>query len=473
MRDPSDGAEEDGTAGLRGNGRGEASEDPENLGKFSPPDRARSHEKTSLRKPLPSVMARRKDSRSVSLVRFPSPPGIGGFLLSPARQIVDDDAVSGPRDTSMEYVPGSFVDIGYARAVVGEIVGDGGMGTVYRGWLYYAPTGPAAGTAPHEVAIKVLHPSLSGKAHVRRLFLGEAEALQRLHHPNIVQIYGLGERAGQLALVIELVVGEALDDVIARVANRAMPGDMPALPFMRAWHYFQQLLGALAATHALGIVHRDVKPANVLIRRDGFVKLTDYGIARLPSDAPRTSGGLQAGTGAYMSPEQVLGSPLDGRSDLYSAAIVLYEMLTSRTPFDQEGRNELMIRAAQLEERPSPISHWLPEAPAVLDSLFARALAKNADDRFRSAVELGDAFRNALRLPDSAGWQAQQALAKDARQMAEPAARASQPSSLETVADAPTGGVVPAGRGNTQPLPVLDAEKLRKAVTSAYRVGQG
>lgn len=369
----------------------------------------------------------------------------------------------------MEYVPGSFVDIGYARAVLGDVLGDGGMGTVYRGWLYYAPHGPAAGTPPHEVAIKVLHPSLSGKAHVRKLFLGEAEALQRLHHPNIVQIYGLGERAGQLALVIELVDGEALDGVIARVGARAMPGDMPALPFMRAWHYFQQLLGALAATHALGIVHRDVKPANVLIRRDGFVKLTDYGIARLPTEGgPRVSGGLQAGTGAYMSPEQVLGTPLDGRSDLYSAAIVLYEMLTNRTPFDQDGRNELMIRAAQLEEIPAPVSAWLPESPVVLDHLFARALAKSADDRFGSAVELGDAFRHALRLPDSVGWQAQQALAKDARGMAQSAT--ARLDAMPASGFAPPS-MVPSSKGGTRPLPVADAERLRRDVTSAYRVG--
>ena len=360
----------------------------------------------------------------------------------------------------MEYVPGTYVDIGYARAVLGDVIGDGGMGTVYRGWLYYAPDGRHAAVAPHEVAIKVLHPMLSNKPHVRRLFLGEAEALQRLSHPNIVRIYGLGERADQLALVLELVDGDPLDNVIVRVSSRAGPGDMPALPFMRAWHYFQQLLGALAATHALGIVHRDVKPANVLVRRDGFVKLTDYGIARLPTDAPKHAGGLQAGTGPYMSPEQVLGTPLDGRSDLYSAAIVLYEMLTARTPFDQESRNELMIRAAQLEEMPPPITDLLPQAPRVLDQLFARALAKDAAHRFASAVELGDAFRNALRLPDSQGWQAQQALAKGAVEMAR-----EQPS--DTLAG-PSGA--PHGKGGTRPLAGLHAEGLRKAVTSAYRV---
>src|SRR5262249_32087991 len=160
--------------------------------------------------------------------------------------------------------------------------------------------------------------------------------------------HGLADTGGQLALVMELIDGEALDAVIERHVRRAQPGGLPAMPFMRAWHYFQQLLGALAATHALGIVHRDVKPANLLIRRDGLAKLTDFGIARLPADVARSTGGMQPGTGAYMSPEQVNGGQLDGRSDLYSAGIVLFEMLAGRTPFDLPGRNELMVRAAQL-----------------------------------------------------------------------------------------------------------------------------
>ncbi|RYE93745.1 MAG: serine/threonine protein kinase, partial [Myxococcales bacterium] len=258
---------------------------------------------------------------------------------------------------------GGLVEMGWARAIMGQVIGDGGMGTVYRGWLYYNPAGPRAGTPPHEVAIKVLHPSLSSRPHVRKLFLGEAEALASLSHPNIVHFHGLVESQGQLALVLEFVDGEALDTVIERHARRATPGSLPALAFMRAWHYFQQLLGALAATHALGIVHRDVKPANLLIRRDGLAKLGDFGIARLPVDVARSSGGMQPGTGAYMSPEQVDGRPLDGRSDLYSAAIVLYEMLTGRTPFDSDNRNELMIRAAQLDEMPAPITHYVPQAP--------------------------------------------------------------------------------------------------------------
>ncbi|MCC6649188.1 MAG: serine/threonine protein kinase [Polyangiaceae bacterium] len=341
---------------------------------------------------------------------------------------------------------GAVFDLGWGRAVAGDVIGDGGMGTVYRGWLYYNPRGPLAGKEAHPVAIKVLHPALASKPHVLKLFRGEAEALATLSHPGIVRFFALFEAGPVLAIVLELVDGESLDRVIERHVARAVPGGLPAMPFARAWHYFQQLLGALAATHSLGIIHRDVKPANLLIRRDGLAKLTDFGIARLPQDAARSSGGMQPGTGAYMSPEQVLGKPIDGRSDLYSAAIVLFEMLTGCTPFDAPGKSELMIRASQLDDFPPPLSSLVPSAPQVLDRLLSRALAKDPAHRFATAIELGDAFRRAIAIPDTAGWQAQQAMA----------------------AHAPAIVAGPAARGGTLRLPVHEADRMRHAVAQAY-----
>jgi serine/threonine-protein kinase len=351
-----------------------------------------------------------------------------------------------PIRSSGPIASGATVDLGWGRVVVGPVIGDGGMGTVYRAWLYYNPQGPRAGTPPHEVAVKVLHAVLSGRPHVRRLFLGEAEALARLSHPNIVQFQALVE-GDQLGLVLEFVDGEALDQVITRHVSRARPGGLPAMPFLRAWHYFQQLLGALAATHELGIVHRDVKPANLLIRRDGLAKLGDFGIARLPADAARSSGGMQPGTGAYMSPEQVMGQSLDGRSDLYGAAIVLYEMLSGRTPFDNGSRTELLVRAAQCDEYPPPLTQFVPQAPPVIDMLFARALAKDPAHRFPNAIELGNAFRHAIAIPDTSGWQAQQELARGAAGIAGPLR----------------------GKGGTAKVPQYDADRMRAAVAGAYR----
>ena len=340
-------------------------------------------------------------------------------------------------------------DLGWGRVVLGKLIGDGGMGRVHRAWLYYNPQGPRAGQQPHEVAVKILHPAFCGRAEVRKLFMGEAEALARLSHPNIVHYFGLADVQGVLALVIELVEGEALDIVIERHLRRAVPGALPCMPFLRAWHYFQQLLGALAATHALGIVHRDVKPANLLIRSDGLAKLTDYGIARLPSDAPTDPMALQPGTGAYMSPEQVLGQPLDGRSDLYSAAIVLYEMITGITPFEAPELTEIQIRTRQVEAVPPPVSMRVPQAPPVVDHLFARALAKHPGQRFSHAIEMGNAFRQALNLPDTFGWQAQQNFAAHAQSIA---------------------ATTPAmGKGTTQKMEVYQANQMRDAVAGAYR----
>jgi serine/threonine protein kinase len=390
---------------------------------------------------------------------------------------MDDSAIdSGGRPVRRSHEPpverpaprrlaaGATLDLGWGRVVVGEGIGEGGMGVVHRGWLYFHPRGPRAGTSPCEVAIKVLHPTLSARPNVRKLFLGEARALARLSHPNVVAFHGMCDvastpRAGtvrlaegsredaQLAIVIELVDGEPLSTVIERHVARARPGGLPALPFARAWHYFEQLLGALAATHAIGIVHRDVKPANVLIRRDGVVKLGDFGIARMP-EATESTGALQPGTGAYMSPEQVLGRPLDGRSDLYSAAVVLYESLTGAMIFELGERNEFVVRAAQVERPPVPLSRRMPQAPPVLDALLARALAKDPADRFATAIEMGDAFLAALRLPESEGWRAQKRLASSAASIATPVRR---------------------GHAATQRIAPGDADAMRAAVAGAYR----
>jgi serine/threonine-protein kinase len=330
----------------------------------------------------------------------------------------------------------------WGKVVVGERLGEGGMGVVFRGWLYYNPTGPRAGSPAHPVAVKVLHPLLRGRDKVRRLFVSEAAALQRLSHPNIVHFFALAQEHMQLAIVLELVEGLPLSDVIEQHVRDAQAGSIPCMPFVKAWHYFSQLLGALAAIHALGIIHRDVKPSNVLVRTDGVAKLTDFGIAQVPADEVRDTGGMAPGTGAYMSPEQVSGKDLDPRADVYSAAIVLYEMLAGISPFEAPDRNEIMIRAAQLEEAPPPITRLVPQAPPVLDMLMARALAKDRTLRFGSAIEMGEAFRRALGLPESSGWDAQQQFAKKAKaisQVGRPAPTVSDEASEQAAEQLRTG----------------------------------
>lgn len=379
-------------------------------------------------------------------------PHCGRGMLPPAGRISD----------------GAELDLGWGKVVVGARIGEGGMGVVHRGWLYYNPEGPRSGVPAHPVAVKALHPALRGRARPRQLFLDEALALERLSHPNIVHFFGLADDGQQLAIVMEVVEGQALSEIITRKAL-ARQGSLPCLPFARAWHYFSQLLGALASIHAMGIIHRDIKPANLLVRRDGVVKLTDFGIARVPAAAARETGGMAPGTGAYMAPEQVTAGEIDARSDLYSAAIVLYEMLTGVTPFDRPERNELMVRAAQLEEVPQPIRFHVPSAPPVLDLLMSRALAKDKAQRFASALQFGDAFRDALGL-DDVGWGAQQHLARHARvlsqqMLARPSHAHADPSGGE-----PKGADPPLPAENAPPSAARDpqASPLRTAVIAAY-----
>ena len=348
-----------------------------------------------------------------------------------------------PEERAPKIEKGITIDRGYGRFVVDAQIGQGGMAIVWRAWLFYAPNDPRGGQPPQLIALKALQEQVGYREEVRNFFLNEAKALEQLPHPNIVRFFELfswpvpGAKDSAQILAMEYVEGNTLADVIARHIARARlagPTTFPGIPLPRAWYYFQQLLGALAATHAIGVVHRDVKPSNVLIRKDGIVKLGDYGIAYMIN--ANNDGDMVPGTGAYMSPEQCLGHPLDGRSDLYSAATVLYEMLTGRTPFLIEGRSELFVRKEQVTSTPPPIRTFLPNAPPVLDALFSKAFEKDPEKRFSNAIEMGTAFRDALGLPDTEEWRAQ---AEIARQASAPTARAPEPDQplkkMETLRD--------------------------------------
>jgi serine/threonine-protein kinase len=368
--------------------------------------------------------------------------------------------------------PGSEVELGdLGQCVLGHSIGEGGMGVVYRAWLYYNPAGRFAAMPPHPVAIKVLHPLVRGKPRAERLFRHEADVLSKLSHPNIVHYFGMFEQDGELCIAMELVQGESLAELIQRANARG--GALPRLPYAQAWHYMAQLLGALESLHALGIVHRDVKSANLLIRTDDIAKLTDFGIARFPAELARDSGGMAPGTGAYMAPEQVAGGAIDPRADLYAAAIVMFEMLTGTTPFDSPELTELMVRAAQLDEVPPPITRIVPGVPPALDLVFARALAKNRDLRYGSARLLGEAFRLALGLPDSPGWQAQAELSRVAKtlSMVIPQAPEFAPSALPATEYDPPA----TPRLTTQPLAAAveqaqaEAEQYATNVMTAFK----
>jgi eukaryotic-like serine/threonine-protein kinase len=264
-------------------------------------------------------------------------------------------------------------------------VGRGGMGVVYEA---YDPT------ICRRVALKTLCGDvLSGPeadTYIGRL-RREAQAAGRLNHPNIVAVYDFGEepqqpgaRAGRIAYItMEFVDGRELQQLLA--AQERL--DVSAIV-----RIMSQLLDALEYSHKNGVVHRDIKPSNIMLLEDGTVKVTDFGIARIESST-LTRAGAVMGSPSYMSPEQFLGLSIDARSDLYSAGVVLYELLTGEVPFPGSF-STAMHRV--LNETPTPVSALNVHAPKGIDLLLGRALAKKPADRFQSAVEFKQAMVESL-----------------------------------------------------------------------------
>jgi serine/threonine-protein kinase len=250
----------------------------------------------------------------------------------------------------------------------------GGMGTVYRA---------VDETLDREVAIKVLNPELADTKIMRR-FRTEATTLAKLNHPDIATIYEFFRSEDDVLLVMELVRGETLEHICVRLA---------ALPAESAASLTDKVLSALEHAHRAGIVHCDIKPANVMVTEDGGVKIMDFGTARMRGAQHGTVDGYMMGTPAYMSPEQVLGQELDGRADLYAAGIVLYRLLTAKLPFDAE--TAMAVVQKQISEPPTPLHEHREDLPDWCDSILQRALAKSPSDRFQTAEEFREALRKA------------------------------------------------------------------------------
>ncbi|GAA1271229.1 Stk1 family PASTA domain-containing Ser/Thr kinase [Arthrobacter pascens] len=270
------------------------------------------------------------------------------------------------------------------RYELGELIGRGGMADVHRG------TDTRLGRT---VAIKLLRPDLARDPQFQARFKREAQAVAALNHPSIVAIYDTGDHAlpgddhdhvRVPYIVMEFVDGQTLRDLI-----RAKD-----ITIDQAISYTLGVLSALEYSHKAGIVHRDIKPANVMFcRNSDMVKVMDFGIARAMADSSATMTQTQAvvGTAQYLSPEQARGETVDARSDLYSAACLLYEMLTGRPPFI--GESPVSVAYQHVREIPEPASSLNPDVSEALDSVLAKALQKNRVDRFQDAA----AFRRALR----------------------------------------------------------------------------
>jgi beta-lactam-binding protein with PASTA domain/predicted Ser/Thr protein kinase len=226
------------------------------------------------------------------------------------------------------------------------------------------------------VAIKILNDRHANDESFVERFRREAKNAAGLSHPNIVSIYDRGEAEGTYYIAMEYLDGRSLKELlIAR-------GPMPIADTI---HHTRQILNALRFAHKKGVVHRDIKPHNVMVDGDGRLKVTDFGIARAGA-SQMTEAGAIVGTAQYLSPEQARGAAVDQRSDLYSIGVVLYEMLTGHLPFTGESPVEIAMK--HLSDTPRPPSSIRPEIPPDLDMVVLRALAKNPDDRFQTAEEM-------------------------------------------------------------------------------------
>src|SRR6266508_6039863 len=271
---------------------------------------------------------------------------------------------------------------------VSKLIGAGGMGEVYVA---------SDVRACRKAALKVVPTRFTGDAARLKRFQQEARAVAALNHPNILTIYEVGADGSVEYIASELIEGETLRQRLAR-----------GMQLSEAVEIAIQVAGALAAAHSAGIVHRDVKPENIMLRPDGYVKVLDFGIAKLAEqEVPVTLAEEEAvllvethlgsimGTVRYMSPEQARGAPVDKGTDIWSLGVVLYEMVTGQAPFTGETPGEAM--SSILETEPSPLTSYITQTPAELQQIISKTLRKERGQRYQSAHELLEAFQSLRR----------------------------------------------------------------------------
>ena len=296
--------------------------------------------------------------------------GFGGSVCRPDRQAADGGDPAGSVEVDRHRYDhfDTLIDrIFDKRYVIKRKLGSGGMADVYLA---------EDQELGRRVALKLLDDRHASDEQFVERFRREAQSAAGLNHPNIVSIFDRGRAEGTYYIAMEYLDGRTLKELLVRNGPTPIP---------IAIDYARQILGALAFAHRNGIVHRDIKPHNIVVGGDGRLKVTDFGIARSGA-SQMTEVGSIVGTAQYLSPEQARGAPVDPRSDLYSLGVVLYEMLTGTVPFT--GDTPVEIAMKHLSQVPKPPSELRPDIPHDLDAVVMRALAKDPDQRYGSAEEM-------------------------------------------------------------------------------------
>lgn len=263
-------------------------------------------------------------------------------------------------------------------------LGEGGFGAVYLATDV---------KLKRNVALKALHPQVATDEMLAAYFEREALALARLEHLNIVRVYDYDQIDGVNFIVMEFVEGTNLDRLLKE--NQSLPLDQIV-------SVFRQILSALGYAHDHGVIHRDIKPSNIMLNGAGTVKITDFGIAKVAGTAKLTRTGTGAGSLLYMSPEQIKGTNIDNRSDLYSVGVTLYQVVAGKTPFEADSDYEIMT--GHLEKVPPTPTQFDPAIPKDLEQLILKSLEKKPEKRFQNAIEMSEALERIITSRDKTAY---------------------------------------------------------------------